>query len=185
MLQIVIPSSVVWESNAAFATDFQIFLRRPIETASLQVAISSQDSLDNDVPLAIPHRIPVTWQPGDKIAGVQRIRDAWESSENHVRNDKNVHRTDLSLPIEGFETKSYFQRSAFARLSRERISKSPSDLRSSSPRTVYVGTPAPVQDKNWNVVASPTASESVQNSSSVLPLWANEASADFGEIVVV
>jgi len=176
----------VWESNTAFATDFHVYLDRPVEIASLQVSISSQDRMENDVPLAIPQRIPVTWQPGDSMTGVHRRRNAWESNEIHrpIKKDKNVMKSDLSLPLQEFDTKSNFHRSVFARLSRERKALSPSDFRSGSP-TVFVSSPAPVQDKNWNVVSSPTNAESVHNEPNELPQWANESGGDFGEVVVV
>ena len=177
----------MWESNAAFATDFQIYFERSLEIASLQVSVSSQDSYENDVPLAIPHRIPVIWQPGNSIAGVHRIRDAWESNEAHKppKKDRKLQKSDLSLPLQELESKSSFHRSVFARLSRERRALSPSEFRSGSPHTVFMSSPAPIQDKNWNVVSSPTSSETARNDPNELPKWANESGGDFGEVVVV
>lgn len=51
------------------------------DSASVQISIMSQDDTGNDIPLSVPPRIRLTWQPHN-VAGVTRLREAWEETSD-------------------------------------------------------------------------------------------------------
>ena len=135
---------------------------------SIQLSILSLDQENNDVPLAISNRIRTMWIPSENIAFVHRIRSAseitsfpWRSKDppftrliSTRTSDKSKLRLDLLQP---------------------------SRRSSTSSRSVYVGTPAPTQDKNWNVISSPTQENHSENK---IPGWA-KADDHLEEVMVV
>lgn len=118
----------------------------------LKVAITSHDEHGSEIPLSVPPRVRVTWQPSDVI-GVQRIRKAWELNEEKINSlprqstSSVVNKKSKSLPR--------FQQPVYQGIEdvlRERV----------SPRVR--GNTTPVQDHNWNnIVTSPIPYNATNN----------------------
>ena len=196
-LQVIIPPDAMWASNAAFATDFQLYLKRPHENTAVQVSITSKDNYDSDIPLSVPPRVHISWQPKD-VAGVQRIRKTWESESHSLPRTPSgyLNRTSKSSSLPRYHQPSY---QGLDRMLEERhsaklpngsshFSSNQSSTLTRGLRSSYSGSfsskPASIQDKNWNVV-SPTAIKDSKEES--LPQWAKGYGDqfDYDDVVVV
>ena len=187
----------MWASNAAFATDFQLHLKRPHENTAVQVSITSKDDYDSDIPLSVPPRVHISWHPKD-VAGVQRIRKTWESESHTLPRTPSGHlsRTSKSSSLPRYQQPTYqgidrmLGERRSARLQNgtphfpsNRTSTLPRDLRSSYSGS-YSSKPASIQDKNWNVVSPPPNSTPKDET---LPPWAKGYGDqfDYDDVVVV
>jgi len=195
-MQVLIPHHAVWEPNAAFATDFHIRLRRPRETGSVQISITSQDDYGSDIPLNVPPRVRVTWHPRN-FAGVQRIKKTWEESEVKAANTlpRNVNPQSPSTQRKSSSLPRYQQPVylGIEKMLQERtVSPRNQDHSNQTEGSRYGDKRMPEQDKRWNVVTSPTynnqaPSDMKVSSDEELPQWAKGLGDqyDYDDVVVV
>lgn len=79
--ELVIPPETIWTAGAAVVVDFKVRMLKANDSTSIQISIMSQDDTGNDIPLSVPPRIRLTWQPHN-VAGVTRLREAWEETSD-------------------------------------------------------------------------------------------------------
>lgn len=77
--EVVIPPEQIWSPGAMVVIDFKVQMLKANEDASVQISILSQDDEGNEIPLSVAPRAHLFWQPKN-VAGVTRLREAWESS---------------------------------------------------------------------------------------------------------
>ncbi|XP_039248709.2 uncharacterized protein LOC120326473 [Styela clava] len=75
--EVVIPPETIWAHGATVIVDFQVHMLKSNENASVQISIMSQDDGGNEIPLSVPPRAHLLWQPKN-LAGVTKLREAWE-----------------------------------------------------------------------------------------------------------
>lgn len=171
------------------------------ETASIQISIMSQDEEGNEIPLSVPPRAHLIWQPKN-VAGVTKLREAWESSSDgsispqrrswatrlgpqpYLQQYLNPSHKSVSLPHYQQPASpkiDYGLKEKVGRLQEDEVANKEINQFSTNGLQKWHNTTVSSQDPNWNVVRDPSTQneESYDHKEKNLPDWAKGFGDDF------